>query len=328
MDWYYAIDSRKIGPVRQEDIQRLADEREIGPETLVWHEGLDQWKPLRDIGYPIDLETDLPELDEDQELDEVIPLDSDRRPAGLSALGPLYLLRRLAGWFIDAMIYTIVGGTLSIFLYARIHDDGEQFMKDYMELQQPSMTRQAPAEDSEEESSNPSGEEANAENSEDAAASAPQGDGENSSDSSVEADSPAPPAPNLGQTFMDTLKRTREFNEKYPKFQYLQQGFVFALWIITDTLMVVYLGGSLGKLVTGIRVYDREGNPPGFYSALGKSIIRAIETTLPPILLISGVVVLYNRERRSISDRLNSTLVRPQKWKFPSDRMNDINPRA
>lgn len=45
MVWYYADGETPQGPVTEEEIRRLAAEGAIRPDTLVWHEGLSEWKP-------------------------------------------------------------------------------------------------------------------------------------------------------------------------------------------------------------------------------------------------------------------------------------------
>lgn len=50
--WYYADQGRQIGPVAAEAFDRLVLEGRIGPDTLVWHPGLDAWRPYREIVPP------------------------------------------------------------------------------------------------------------------------------------------------------------------------------------------------------------------------------------------------------------------------------------
>ncbi len=44
MQWYYAKQNQQAGPVSDEQLQALVSDGTIGPDTLVWHEGMDQWK--------------------------------------------------------------------------------------------------------------------------------------------------------------------------------------------------------------------------------------------------------------------------------------------
>lgn len=47
MDWYYALDGQQKGPVPQAELDRLVAAGTVGQETLVWHAGMPEWKPLR-----------------------------------------------------------------------------------------------------------------------------------------------------------------------------------------------------------------------------------------------------------------------------------------
>jgi uncharacterized RDD family membrane protein YckC len=45
MQWYYAIDGQRQGPVSQEEFERLARDGAIKADTLVWYQGLANWLP-------------------------------------------------------------------------------------------------------------------------------------------------------------------------------------------------------------------------------------------------------------------------------------------
>ncbi len=49
MNWHYAEDGQQRGPVAQEEFDRLAAAGRITPETLVWREGMDQWRPWGEV---------------------------------------------------------------------------------------------------------------------------------------------------------------------------------------------------------------------------------------------------------------------------------------
>jgi hypothetical protein len=58
-DWYFARDRTQHGPVRLSQLQRMADAGEIGPETLVWRNGLEQWTPgfqVEALNFPVRLD--------------------------------------------------------------------------------------------------------------------------------------------------------------------------------------------------------------------------------------------------------------------------------
>ncbi|MBI5577154.1 MAG: RDD family protein [Deltaproteobacteria bacterium] len=44
MDWYYIENGQRIGPVSEEAFERELRNGKILPETMVWHEGMENWK--------------------------------------------------------------------------------------------------------------------------------------------------------------------------------------------------------------------------------------------------------------------------------------------
>lgn len=49
MRWFYAVGKEKVGPLTQEDIEKLAGEGKITPTTLVWSDGMKNWTPYEQI---------------------------------------------------------------------------------------------------------------------------------------------------------------------------------------------------------------------------------------------------------------------------------------
>lgn len=45
--WYYAVGSQQSGPVSTDDVALLIGRGEIGPDTLVWREGMSEWGAAR-----------------------------------------------------------------------------------------------------------------------------------------------------------------------------------------------------------------------------------------------------------------------------------------
>ena len=43
--WYYRFNDQPTGPVNEESIGSLIDDKLIQPETLVWREGMSGWLP-------------------------------------------------------------------------------------------------------------------------------------------------------------------------------------------------------------------------------------------------------------------------------------------
>lgn len=44
MQWYYALNDQRRGPVAPSDFEKLVAEGTIRPDTLVWHEGMANWQ--------------------------------------------------------------------------------------------------------------------------------------------------------------------------------------------------------------------------------------------------------------------------------------------
>lgn len=49
MNWFYAEGGKQLGPISKEEFDSLVDSGKIGPATLVWHDGLKDWQPLRTL---------------------------------------------------------------------------------------------------------------------------------------------------------------------------------------------------------------------------------------------------------------------------------------
>jgi uncharacterized membrane protein len=47
--WYYALGGDRLGPVDEAAFERLIGDGTIGPDTLVWRDGMAGWQPLRDV---------------------------------------------------------------------------------------------------------------------------------------------------------------------------------------------------------------------------------------------------------------------------------------
>lgn len=50
MDWYYVENGKAVGPITEDSWFQLVQQGTVAPETLVWCEGMDQWKPYREAG--------------------------------------------------------------------------------------------------------------------------------------------------------------------------------------------------------------------------------------------------------------------------------------
>jgi hypothetical protein len=52
MNWFYAHEGKQLGPVTEEEFQRLRASGGITAATLVWREGLANWQPLGELTAP------------------------------------------------------------------------------------------------------------------------------------------------------------------------------------------------------------------------------------------------------------------------------------
>jgi hypothetical protein len=95
MDWYYAVNDQRMGPVSEAEFLRLIASGEVRPETLVWREGMTAWQPCREVqpaalgpvGVCSDCGAILPE-------DELVTIDERRVCA---ACKPAFLQRMREG---------------------------------------------------------------------------------------------------------------------------------------------------------------------------------------------------------------------------------------
>jgi hypothetical protein len=49
VEWYYARDNKQLGPVSPLELKRLADVGLLGPDDLVWHEGMTEWASASNV---------------------------------------------------------------------------------------------------------------------------------------------------------------------------------------------------------------------------------------------------------------------------------------
>jgi len=49
MNWYYSENNQRRGPVPQDELEQMAREGKITPDTLVWSEGMANWQPYREM---------------------------------------------------------------------------------------------------------------------------------------------------------------------------------------------------------------------------------------------------------------------------------------
>ena len=49
MQWYYAIDDQRLGPVSHEEFEQLVQSGKVTTDSLIWRKGMDQWKTLGEV---------------------------------------------------------------------------------------------------------------------------------------------------------------------------------------------------------------------------------------------------------------------------------------
>jgi uncharacterized RDD family membrane protein YckC len=49
MAWYYVKDGARQGPVEEDEINRLVAQSVVTPTTMVWHEGMTEWKAYSEV---------------------------------------------------------------------------------------------------------------------------------------------------------------------------------------------------------------------------------------------------------------------------------------
>lgn len=132
--WYYVDGDREVGPVPKEEFLSLVELGRIGPQTMVWKDGMEAWQPYGGIGQLpaaadgtircVECQNRFPEEDlirfNDayvcaackpiffQRIKEGVPIP------GLRVYGTFWM--RFGAKFIDGLLISIVRVTLSIAL--------------------------------------------------------------------------------------------------------------------------------------------------------------------------------------------------------------------
>lgn len=128
MQWYYAIDGQRLGPVPHAELERLVQSGTVKGDTLLWRQGLDQWKTLaevreRDPAMFAEVPPPLPEMGaEHHETSVEATPDVVRRASGLSfdekPAAPEVLIyagfwRRAGAFLVDTILWLFVWHILS-----------------------------------------------------------------------------------------------------------------------------------------------------------------------------------------------------------------------
>jgi uncharacterized RDD family membrane protein YckC len=49
MEWYYVVDGQRLGPVSDEQLNALIENGTVGGTTLVWRQGMPDWRTLQEV---------------------------------------------------------------------------------------------------------------------------------------------------------------------------------------------------------------------------------------------------------------------------------------
>lgn len=88
----------------------------------------------------------------------------------------------------------------------------------------------------------------------------------------------------------------------------------FGLWLIYEVPMLRYWGATLGKMACGIKVVRSDGRNLGWGVSVGRYFMYDVVTAGIPyvnaiLMLISGIMVAVDDEKRALHDRVCDTRV-------------------
>jgi uncharacterized RDD family membrane protein YckC len=131
MQWYYAIDDQRLGPVSHMEFERLVQSGKIQGGALVWRKGMDQWKTLDEVKErdpalfadappplpPAEIQADDTEAYTGAQLRRAPRLESDdekpKAPGGLLYAG---FWRRLCAHLVDLLAWWMIWMIISEFI--------------------------------------------------------------------------------------------------------------------------------------------------------------------------------------------------------------------
>ncbi|MHB1161121.1 MAG: RDD family protein [Chloroflexota bacterium] len=82
----------------------------------------------------------------------------------------------------------------------------------------------------------------------------------------------------------------------------------FAAWGAYFVLFEGLLGGTVGKLILGMRVVNGRGERPGLGAALLRNLLRIVDF-LPLFYLLGAILVMTSKQRQRLGDRVAGTFV-------------------
>lgn len=122
MQWYYANDGRRQGPVPHDEFERLVRSGAVVDDTLVWRQGMNQWQTLAEVkaADPGLIAEAPPPLPEPPAFDDAAPVASfeavveDAAPvyAGFWRRVGAYLVDLLLWWFVWQLVVGVIGAAM------------------------------------------------------------------------------------------------------------------------------------------------------------------------------------------------------------------------
>ncbi len=84
--------------------------------------------------------------------------------------------------------------------------------------------------------------------------------------------------------------------------------FTMAIWLAYYVVLEGLVGGTIGKLVVGIRVANANGQAPGLMPALIRNVLRIVDF-LPMFYILGILTIAFSREKQRVGDRVAGTYV-------------------
>jgi hypothetical protein len=85
LNWYYSVEGKSLGPVKEQELFRLASEGAVGSDTLIWHPGREEWEPVWKLMPQVIQHLKKPAMNEPAKGDtERIPLGEEGKIASVN----------------------------------------------------------------------------------------------------------------------------------------------------------------------------------------------------------------------------------------------------
>ena len=113
--WYFAIGEQRHGPISTEELGARFQRGEVLPETLIWREGMEHWRALREMAVELDIAIPATPATTAVVSDSASPYAAPAANVPLQA-APVFggnvvmagLWKRFAASFIDGMVMMVV----------------------------------------------------------------------------------------------------------------------------------------------------------------------------------------------------------------------------